>query len=87
MFYKKRSYRLIDTQKNNKILSESYVIKFTDKMTSFRRDILGWQSGVNGRELVYIGGVETLSKMIEKVLKIKTLRYGVDIYNKGWEDE
>jgi hypothetical protein len=87
-FYKKRYYKLIDTLHNDKILAESYAIKFVTKMKYFRRDILGWQSGVNGKELMYVGGVSTTYDMLQKVLLLKTTPYNLNVfYDKGWEDE
>jgi len=87
-FHQKRYYRLIDTLQNDKVLAESYSIRFVTKMKYFRRNILGWQSGVNGKELVYVGGVSTTYDMLQKVLRLKTTPYNLNVfYDKGWEDE
>jgi len=87
-FHQKRYYKLIDTLQNNKVLAESYVIRFATKMKDFRRNILGWQSGVNGKELIYVGGLNTTYDMLKKVLLLKTMPYNLNVYyDKGWEDE
>jgi len=87
-FFQKRYYKLIDTLHNDKVLAESYAIKFVTKMKDFRRNILGWQSGVNGKELIYVGGVSSTYDMLKKVLLLKNIPYNLNLFNnKGWEDE
>jgi len=87
-FHQKQDYSLIDTLQNNKVLAKSYVIRFVTKMKDFRRNILGWQSGVNGKELLYIGGLNTTYDMLQKVLLLKEPPYNLNLFNnKGWEDE
>ena len=87
-FHQKRYYKLIDTLHNDKILAESYAIKFATKMKDFRRNIMGWQSGINGKELLYVGGFNTVYKMLQKVLLLKSTPYNLNVfYDKGWENE
>ena len=78
-FHQKQYYSLIDTLKNDKVLAKSYVIRFVTKMKDFRRNILGWQSGVNGEELVYVGGLNTTYDMLQKVLLLKVTPYNLNI--------
>ena len=78
-FHQKQYYSLIDTLKNDKVLAKSYVIRFVTKMKDFRRNILGWQSGVNGEELVYVGGLNTTYDMLQKVLLLKETPYNLNM--------
>ncbi len=80
-FHQKQDYRLIDTLKNNKVLAKAYVIRFVTKMKDFRRNILGWQSGVNGKELLYVGGLNNTYDMLKKVLLLKKAPYNLNIFN------
>jgi len=81
--YKKRYYRLIDTNKGNKVLAEAFEIRFTDKYAFFRRNILWWQTGTGGN-MVYVQKIDNLAELFEKVLSIKVSWLTFNT-NKGWK--
>jgi len=80
--YKKRYYRLIDTQQNNKVLAESYAIRFSDKYNFFRRNILYWQTGTGGN-MINVLDIDNINRMFKKVF-FAGLRFNT---NKGWGNE
>lgn len=80
--YKKRYYRLIDTKQKNKVLAESYGIRFLDKYNFFRRNILFWQTGTGG-DMIYVSDIDNINLMVKKIF-LTGLRFNT---NKGWEDE
>ena len=78
-FYKKRNYQLIDT-KHNKVLAESFEIRFSCKYDFIRRNILFWRTGTDS-SLFYIDDINNINAMLEKTTKFRTWINT----NKGWE--
>jgi hypothetical protein len=78
--YKKRTYQLVDTKYNNKVLAESFELRFSDKYSFIRRNILFWRTGTDSN-LIYIGDIDNINSMLEKTTKFRTWINT----NKGWK--
>ena len=80
--YERIDYKLIDTQKKNKVLAEAYEIRFTNKYDFVRRNILWWQSG-NGQSMISVKKLTNLKEVFKQVFGVN-LRFNT---NKGWINE